>query len=178
MAKATRDKASPETVEDNEEDIQNAETDEGMENDLEPAIPSLPNPITPLRESYCWHSPLPTDPGPYILGVDEAGRGPVLGPLVYGIAYCAESWEGELDGLGFAGKDSETVHSLLMLTTSLDSKTLTADRRASLLNSLCEHPNQLGWSVNVLSYASSHYSTYLLQFSDNLIVRNPSLTIC
>jgi hypothetical protein len=75
------------------------------ENDIQPEvnIPSLPNPITPLGDSYSWHSPMPTDPGPYILGVDEAGRGPVLGPLVYAIAYCAESWEEQLEGMGFAG---------------------------------------------------------------------------
>lgn len=71
----------------------------------EPIIvpPSLPSPITPLKESYTYHSPLPTADGPYILGVDEAGRGPVLGPLVYGIAYCAVSFKEELDGMGFAG---------------------------------------------------------------------------
>jgi ribonuclease H2 subunit A len=46
---------------------------------------------------------MPTAPGPYILGVDEAGRGPVLGPLVYGVAYCPASWKTDLEQLGFAG---------------------------------------------------------------------------
>jgi ribonuclease H2 subunit A len=37
------------------------------------------------------------------MGVDEAGRGPVLGPLVYGVAYCPVSYREELEELGFAG---------------------------------------------------------------------------
>lgn len=66
-------------------------------------IPSAPGPSS-LTESYTYHSPTPTAPGPYILGVDEAGRGPVLGPLVYGVAYCPASWQEDLEQLGFAGE--------------------------------------------------------------------------
>lgn len=77
-----------------------------MSDDAQPEplrIFSAPEPDTPLTESYTYHSQLPTAKGPYILGVDEAGRGPVLGPLVYGIAYCPVAYKDDLDGMGFAG---------------------------------------------------------------------------
>ncbi|KZT00799.1 ribonuclease H2 subunit A [Laetiporus sulphureus 93-53] len=98
------------------------------------AVPSIADPTAPLTESYTYHSPTPTAPGPYIMGVDEAGRGPVLGPMVYGVAYCPAAYQEDLDNLGFA-----------------DSKILTADTRSSLLETLCSDPENLGWSVRVLS---------------------------
>ncbi|KAI0264412.1 ribonuclease H2 subunit A [Gloeopeniophorella convolvens] len=97
-------------------------------------IPSISDKTAPLLSSYTYHSPTPTAPGPYILGVDEAGRGPVLGPLVYGVAYCPASYEEKLNDLGFA-----------------DSKTLTSETRASLLETLSGDKPNLGWSVRVLS---------------------------
>ncbi|VDB84780.1 unnamed protein product [Peniophora sp. CBMAI 1063] len=97
-------------------------------------VPSIPDASVPLTTSYTYHSPTPTASGPYILGVDEAGRGPVLGPLVYGVSYCPAAYKEQLEELGFA-----------------DSKTLTAGSRSSLLDTLCSDPPNLGWSVRVMS---------------------------
>jgi hypothetical protein len=80
------------------------------------AIPSAPGPSTPLTSSYTYHSPTPSASGPYILGVDEAGRGPVLGPLAYGVAYCPEAFKDEMEGLGFNG----AINIKLMLETRND----------------------------------------------------------
>ncbi|KAG6873939.1 hypothetical protein C0995_008978 [Termitomyces sp. Mi166 len=104
------------------------------ESDEHIPVPSAPGPSTPLTDSYTYHSQLPTAPGPYILGVDEAGRGPVLGPLVYGVAYCPVAYKDTLEQLGFA-----------------DSKTLTPEVRSSLLSTLGSDPENLGWSVRVIS---------------------------
>eukprot|EP01083_Nonionella_stella_P051869 137739_1 len=69
----------------------------------------------------------------YILGIDEAGRGPVLGPMVYGICYCPASKEDELKKMGFA-----------------DSKVLTAEQRETLFEDI-KKSDFLGWLVDVLS---------------------------
>ncbi|KAI0342862.1 ribonuclease H2 subunit A [Trametopsis cervina] len=99
-------------------------------------VPSILDPSSPLTASYTYHSPKPTAKGPYILGVDEAGRGPVLGPMVYGVAYCPVAYKEDLEDLGFA---------------ALDSKTLNAGTRSSLLDTLCSDPQNLAWSVRVLA---------------------------
>ncbi|KAG9051541.1 hypothetical protein FS837_004051 [Tulasnella sp. UAMH 9824] len=65
------------------------------------AIESLPNYPDPLIDSYTYHSKCPTTPGKYIMGVDEAGRGPVLGPMVYGVAFCPVEYKEQLDEMGF-----------------------------------------------------------------------------
>lgn len=96
---------------------------------------------------------------PVRLGVDEAGRGPVLGPMVYGISYCLTSYEPELKKYGFA-----------------DSKTLTEEKRTTLLEQMCIHGTELkenvGWatrsmsaldiSAGMLRYAEGSLSNYNL----------------
>ncbi|KAF8830683.1 hypothetical protein HHX47_DHR2000821 [Lentinula edodes] len=78
-------------------------------------VPSTPEPSTPLKNSYTYHSPTPGGEGPYILGIDEAGRGPVLGPLVYGVAYCLVSFRNQLEELGFAVHKLYQVDATVML---------------------------------------------------------------
>ncbi|KAJ1720873.1 hypothetical protein LPJ53_004545 [Coemansia erecta] len=91
-----------------------------------------------LTKSYTFFSPLPSsDPSDeYVLGVDEAGRGPVLGPMVYATCFCKESYYNELSSLGFA-----------------DSKQLTEEQRDRLFARL-QQPDVLegnGWSIRCIS---------------------------
>ncbi|KAK6356998.1 hypothetical protein TWF718_001330 [Orbilia javanica] len=94
-------------------------------------------------QSYTFHSEIPSvirdNPTASItLGVDEAGRGPVLGPMVYGIAYCLSDYEKSLSEKGFD-----------------DSKKLTAQVRSDLLQEICTSDTELhtnvGWAVRVMS---------------------------
>lgn len=66
------------------------------------------------------------------MGIDEAGRGPVLGPMVYGCMYCARSYHGTLATLKFA-----------------DSKTLKEEQREELFESLKANTS-IGWEVDVI----------------------------
>lgn len=69
---------------------------------------------------------------PCIMGIDEAGRGPVLGPMVYGCLYCAVSFQDTLASLNFA-----------------DSKTLKEEKREELFE-LLKANESIGWSVDVI----------------------------
>ena len=75
-----------------------------------------------------------------VLGVDEAGRGPVLGPMVYGIYYLPISQH----------------RSLLADTHHFDdSKVLTATVRSQLMEKVCtpgtDLYNSCGWATRVMS---------------------------
>ncbi|XP_036278747.1 ribonuclease H2 subunit A [Pipistrellus kuhlii] len=71
---------------------------------------------------------------PCVLGVDEAGRGPVLGPMVYAICYCPKSRLADLEALKVA-----------------DSKTLSESERDRLFAKMEEDGDFVGWALDVLS---------------------------
>ncbi|KAK9473566.1 ribonuclease HII-domain-containing protein [Dipodascopsis tothii] len=98
-------------------------------------------PGLPVGDESCTYlSPIPatiTDGAPCVLGVDEAGRGPVLGPMVYAAAYCLKSYKDELATQGFA-----------------DSKVLTAGAREALLERMCDSSDlagHIGWTTRTMS---------------------------
>ncbi|XP_077235714.1 polynucleotidyl transferase, ribonuclease H-like superfamily protein [Tasmannia lanceolata] len=74
----------------------------------------------------CWVSE------PCMMGIDEAGRGPVLGPMVYGCLYCALSYQKTLASLEFA-----------------DSKTLKEEKREELFENL-KVDESIGWAVDII----------------------------
>lgn len=74
---------------------------------------------------------------PCMLGVDEAGRGPVLGPMVYGIAFCPIENKDALNDLGCA-----------------DSKQLTEEKRDIIFDDINtkQYANScIGWAVEIIS---------------------------
>jgi len=71
---------------------------------------------------------------PCVLGIDEAGRGPVLGPMVYGISFCPVSRSKDLKDLGVD-----------------DSKALTEEQREKLLGKVLDNNDYIGWAVDILS---------------------------
>ncbi|GFO25809.1 ribonuclease [Plakobranchus ocellatus] len=81
-----------------------------------------------LKKEPCW------------LGIDEAGRGPVLGPMVYGICFSPVADKEEFGKKGFA-----------------DSKTLTEEQRDTIFADINSSLDILGWMVEILTptYISS-----------------------
>jgi ribonuclease H2 subunit A len=71
---------------------------------------------------------------PCQLGVDEAGRGPALGPMVYGISYAPLSRKQLLVDLGCA-----------------DSKSLKEESRNKIFDDICERYNSIGWAIEAIS---------------------------
>lgn len=89
----------PESIDDNDQD-----EEEDQDNEVNGGwIPASVHPNKALSDSYIHVSPRPSADGPFIVGVDEAGRGPALGPMVYGMAFCPEEFVDELKGIGFDG---------------------------------------------------------------------------
>lgn len=92
--------------------------------------------IDDSSQNYKHFSPIPETcrDQPCVLGIDEAGRGPVLGPMVYGISYCPVKKNKDLKDLGVD-----------------DSKALTEEQREKLLQKLLDNNDYIGWAIHILS---------------------------
>ncbi|KAJ2658262.1 hypothetical protein IWW48_004118 [Coemansia sp. RSA 1200] len=78
----------------------------------------------------------------YVVGVDEAGRGPVLGPMVYAMCYCRQSYYAELSGLGFADSKQLSEPQRMRLFKQLQQSTV----RTTAANEV-----KAGWAVRCIS---------------------------
>ena len=70
-----------------------------------------------------------------VIGIDEAGRGPVLGPLVYAAAFWPLSEDEQIQKMGFN-----------------DSKQLKENDRDKFFKSIQDHPS-IGWEIEEISAA-------------------------
>lgn len=98
--------------------LHHAEQDNRSSVNIESTVPQI------TKDEPCW------------LGIDEAGRGPVCGPMTYGIAYAPISGEKKLRAIGFA-----------------DSKQLTEDQREKFFAVIKRESSFMGWIVRSLSPA-------------------------
>ncbi|ODV83902.1 hypothetical protein CANARDRAFT_202189 [[Candida] arabinofermentans NRRL YB-2248] len=137
-----------ENIVNEEEELQNTPTTDDSkvtvvgEEEIDFIPPSVKLPISTTTSIHYSEIPemiLNSPQEPIILGVDEAGRGPVLGPMVYGISYCPKSYSETLKKkYGFA-----------------DSKTLNESKRTQLMTQLCDSSNELfkfvGWACTIMT---------------------------
>jgi ribonuclease H2 subunit A len=105
--------------------------------------PSINSPALLAGDSYTYFSAIPPaiENVPVCLGVDEAGRGPVLGPMVYGVYF-----------LPLPLSDSLLRHPSHRFD---DSKVLTPAFRSQLMQTLSTPTSDLfansGWAISSLS---------------------------
>jgi len=132
-----------------DENMEDAPDSQNIANETPPnnvfLAPSITRSLILSGESYTYQSPIPKNvqdnmTTPCVLGVDEAGRGPVLGPMVYGLLYLPLTLH----------------HSLLAETHHFDdSKVLTPAVRSDLMEKICTKETDLyencGWATRMMS---------------------------
>lgn len=131
------------------ESVEATENDTNKRSKLAISLDWLPPSVTNIEDPFkfassTYHSEIPQSilqnkTEPIVLGVDEAGRGPVLGPMVYGIAYSLESFLSKLQKeYGFA-----------------DSKVLTDVKREELFKQIEDPDHELhkhiGWATTTMT---------------------------
>ncbi|KAJ2452109.1 hypothetical protein EV183_003156 [Coemansia sp. RSA 2336] len=120
-----------------------------------------------LVQSYTFFAPLPLSSETagsadgFVLGVDEAGRGPVLGPMVYATCFCRESYYSSLTQMGFA-----------------DSKQLNETQREDLFDRLQTERTHVGWSIRCISPQDiSHCMLRRAKYSLNALAHDATIQL-
>lgn len=136
-------------LESQETPVESVQVDTALETPPSPSAIFIPPSVSTNQilsgASYAHYCPVPpalssAEPPKCVLGIDEAGRGPVLGPMVYAAFYLPTE-----------------LHTSLLATTHHfdDSKVLTPETRSSLMKTICTADSDLhtscGWAAKLLS---------------------------
>ncbi|KAJ3361017.1 Ribonuclease H2 subunit A [Allomyces javanicus] len=119
--------------------------------------------VVTMVRSIEFHSPVPDvcRKHPCVLGVDEAGRGPVLGPMVYAVCYLP--------------KDQGEVLKEMKVD---DSKVLNEEMRSSRFDLIKARPDVLGYSYNALSPQDlSEWMLRRSKYNLNAIAHNTTIAL-
>ncbi len=96
----------------------------------------------------------------WVAGIDEAGRGPCLGPLVVAIVAIPEA---DIPLLAEQGID--------------DSKKLTPEKRADCYDWLYRQSEQRGWEIDVLNAEPAHIDNWMESRSLNDLEVVPEILV-
>ncbi|EDW45393.1 ribonuclease H2 subunit A [Drosophila sechellia] len=142
-----KENKSIESIDENDEDPDDVDfKDSGKIGSLKALGPFIASKENSRNTVYLSDVPDICKDKPCMLGVDEAGRGPVLGPMVYGISYCPLERNKALEDLGCA-----------------DSKQLTEGKRDIIFNDINtkEYATScVGWAVEIISPNTISTSMY------------------
>ncbi|ORZ33925.1 ribonuclease H-like domain-containing protein [Catenaria anguillulae PL171] len=124
---------------------QEATTDPSSKEDEDQPMPNV-FPAIPMIRSALYLTPVPAAcvNEPCIMGIDEAGRGPVLGPMVYAVCYLPAENEQVL-------RDMKVD----------DSKVLNEEQRDTRFHKIVAASDQIGFAYNALS--QQDLSEWMLQ---------------
>jgi len=123
-----------------------------------------------MSDMECHPQSLIDSQAPCCMGIDEAGRGPVLGPMVYGTCYCAVDAKARLAKMGFA--DSK------QLTEAQRDNLFDKIKKSSSVSTSNQQTVEIGWMVEILEPES--LSMDMLKINKvnlNLISHNAAINL-
>lgn len=111
------------------------------------------------KHTYTYGSDIPTgikEGDSIVIGIDEAGRGPLIGPMVYSLAYCGSKFAKEV----------------LPTCEFADSKVLNDSKRRELMKVVCDGPLQGDIGFRITALSALDISSEMLRPSGHVINLN------